>query len=97
MTCVVPFTLLAFGTVRGGWRQFSGSMTSKYPDLTNRILVNQKELALLIGRSPRFVANLAKARKIPEVKLSKKARLYDVQKVLLALSRFETQAIGATQ
>jgi hypothetical protein len=60
----------------------------------NAAYLNQIQIAEWLGRTPRFVAKLVKARKIPEIRLSGKARLYDTVKVRAALERFEIKAVG---
>jgi len=53
-----------------------------------------KELARWLGRTPRFVQKLAAEKVIPSVKLPGRDRLFDKERVLAALSRFEQKEIG---
>jgi hypothetical protein len=56
-----------------------------------------KDLARWIGRTPRYVQKLAAEKIIPSVCLPGRDRMFDREKVLLALSRFEEKEIGAAK
>jgi hypothetical protein len=60
-------------------------------------LVGTKDLALRIGRTPRYVQQLAADKIIPSIKLPGRDRLFDWERVLAALSRFEQKEIGGSR
>ena len=62
---------------------------------TEATLVGTKELPRRIGRTPRYVQQLTAEKIIPSIKLPGRDRLFDWEKVLTALSRFEEKEIGA--
>jgi len=63
------------------------------PNLLNSAYLSQRELAGWLGKSPRYVRNLARKKIIPEVRPPGMAPIYDVLKVRAALEKFETRAI----
>jgi len=50
-----------------------------------------------MGKTPRYVQQLAADKIIPSIRLPGRDRLFDWDKVLLALSRFEEKEIGAAK
>jgi len=60
-------------------------------------IVGTTELARRMGKTPRYVQQLAADKIIPSIRLPGRDRLFDWDKVLLALSRFEEKEIGAAK
>jgi hypothetical protein len=60
-------------------------------------LLGTKDLAQRMGRTPRYVQQLAAEKIIPSIKLPGRDRMFDWERVLTALSRFEEKEIGATR
>ena len=69
---------------------------SQAPTGTNSRCTNGEGLASLLGKSPRYVRYLADEKIIPYIALPGRDRIYDVERVMEALRRFEVKAIGAT-
>ncbi len=57
-------------------------------------LLDTQQLALELNRPIRQIRSLVQARKIPVIKLGWRTNLFDVDKVLKALSKFEIPAVG---
>lgn len=60
-------------------------------------IIGTKDLAQRIGRTPRYVQQLAADKIIPSIKLPGRDRMFDWDRVLIALSRFEEKEIGAAK
>jgi hypothetical protein len=61
---------------------------------TNRRCTNEKGIAIILGKSPRYVRNLAEQKLIPFIALPGRDRIYDIERVMEALRRFEVKAVG---
>ena len=72
-------------------------MLTDKTDITSARIIGTAELAQRLGRTPRYVQRLAADKIIPSIKLPGRDRLFDWEKVLLALSRFEEREIGAAK
>jgi hypothetical protein len=70
-------------------------VTNKTEDKPESRIIGTKELAQRMSRTPRYVQQLAADKIIPSIKLPGRDRLFDWDKVLVALSRFEEKEIGA--
>jgi hypothetical protein len=55
---------------------------------------NEKGIAALLDKSPRYVRYLADEKVIPCIQLPGRDRIYDIEKVFAALNRFEVEAVG---
>ena len=60
----------------------------------NRRFDSQSQLAEILGKTPRYVKELADAGLIPFIQMPGRDRLFDREKVFTALSRFEVKAVG---
>lgn len=58
-------------------------------------LLDIKELSGQLGRPVRQIRSFAQARKIPYMKLGHRSLLFDPEKVVKALARFEVEAVTA--
>ena len=58
-------------------------------------LVKEKELLQTVRISSRLLRDLRARRLIPFIKLNKKSILYDPQKILEALEKYERMEVGA--
>lgn len=72
-------------------------MLTDKSDSTAARIIGTAELAQRMGRTPRYVQRLAADKIIPSIKLPGRDRLFDWDKVLTALSRFEEKEIGAVK
>jgi hypothetical protein len=61
---------------------------------SNRRFDSTTQLAQWLGKTPRYAAKLADKRLIPYMALPGRDRLFDREKVLEALARFEVRAVG---
>jgi hypothetical protein len=61
---------------------------------TNSRCTNEKGLAAVLQKSPRYVRNLADEKIIPYIALPGRDRIYDIERVMEALRRFEVKAVG---
>jgi len=52
------------------------------------------ELAAFLGKSPSYIRKLAREKIIPYIKLPGRDKLFDREKVVDALARFEIKEIG---
>jgi excisionase family DNA binding protein len=55
---------------------------------------NRKELAAYLGKSPAHITKLAAKRVIPSIRVPGSARMFEKEKVVAALERFQTKEIG---
>jgi len=60
----------------------------------NRRFDSASQLAQILGKTPRYVKDLADKGLIPFIAMPGRDRLYDREKVFAALSRFEIRAVG---
>jgi hypothetical protein len=60
----------------------------------NRRFDSTTQLAKWLGKTPRYVKRLADQKIIPYVALPGHDRIFDREKVVEALSRFEVRAVG---
>jgi hypothetical protein len=60
---------------------------------SNRNLVNEKGLLKVVLLTPRRLRELRRQHKIPFIKLGQRTVMYDVEKVLTALERFEIREV----
>ena len=58
-------------------------------------LLNAKELALELGRPVRQIRSLVDGKKIPVLRIGYRTNLFDPDKVIKALARFEIKEVGA--
>jgi hypothetical protein len=58
-------------------------------------LLNTNELALELNKSARQIRYLVDARKIPVLRIGYRTNLFDLDKVLKALARFEIPEVSA--
>ena len=71
------------------------ALDNKTPiNLGNRRYLNAKQLAEYLGKSPDYIARAVKKRLIPFIKPPGGARIFEREKVDVALSRFEHTEIG---
>jgi hypothetical protein len=61
---------------------------------TNARCTNEKGLAEILQKSPRYIRYLADEKIIPCIKLPGRDRIYDIERVMEALRRFEVKAVG---
>ena len=57
-------------------------------------IVGTSDLAKILGRTPRYVRNLARDRLIPSIHMPDRDVLFDTGRVFEALHRFEVQEIA---
>jgi len=62
---------------------------------TMKRLLNTNELALELNKSARQIRYLVDARKIPVLRIGYRTNLFDLDKVLKALARFEIPEVSA--
>jgi excisionase family DNA binding protein len=63
-------------------------------NVRNNRFDTRKGIAEWLGRTPRYVDQLAEEKIIPFIKLPGRDRLFDRERVAEALARFERKAVG---
>ena len=61
---------------------------------TPKRLLSKKEIAEILGVSPRTIEAWLAQRRIPQLRLSPRLTRFDLPKVLAALARYEVREIG---
>jgi excisionase family DNA binding protein len=63
-------------------------------NIDNKRYLNLKEMAGLLGKSSDYVRRMAQKRIIPCIKLPGQDRIFEKEKVIAALARFEVKEVG---
>ena len=70
------------------------SVINQTNDGTQKRLLSKKELARLLGVSPRTIENWLAEKRIPHLRLSARLTRFNLAKVEAALMRYEVKEIG---
>jgi len=76
--------------------QISAS-TKQNIESSPRGLLSKKEVAKILGVSPRTIETWLSQRRIPQLRLSARLTRFDLPKVLAALDRYEVKEVGGAR
>jgi excisionase family DNA binding protein len=65
------------------------------PESIPKRLLSKRELAIVLGVSPRTIENWLAAKRIPQLRLSARLTRFSLPRVEAALARYEVKEVGA--
>lgn len=73
------------------------SAISSHGESFSKRLLSKKELAVVLGISPRTIENWLAQKRIPQLRLSARLTRFNLARVEAALARYEVKEVGCRQ